>query len=298
LTILVLTALGLGVLHFGLLVLVSVIAGLMPSATGATWLMQCLSFPASQVSQSRQGEYGLLLWIGNSVLWGAGGCITSLMSWRLWGGKGLLVAITSVLAVALSILLAPMLRAPDWTQTVQQHWEDFEFRLPAVFAVSREENAHREAIHRNLFPDRPLPALAVQRWYFGYRPTSSGFPEYRAVVVAQSQREAQDVDAFVRSLQSQRDAQWSSARWQVVESGEGWRLERSELSSTPGAEVRGRLLRVFSTSPTAANAERGLWLGVVVREGVVPIPVLKQIFAGMLQSVRHPPPAPLLRPDN
>lgn len=248
-------------LHFISVWIVSFAAEVSGRHSGWKTAATVVGFPLSMLPQFLDGGLlALLLLVLQSLLWGAllyG--LALLLVHRLGSGP----AAVLLVCLALAGPALHYLRLPDPTEDWRQTWfGQHELRLSWVFEDSPEEQAINEAIQRGIEPGGPPPPTDRQRWYWGYESTLSGFPEYKAVIVA---AEAASIDrpAFIQLLGRQPAQGWSRPPevWQPLRQGAGWELTTFLPEPLPGAVAnleRERLLRIAGTAPVG-----GVWIGAM-----------------------------------
>lgn len=276
----------LGSAHFVVCLVVAVLAGLLANHEGLQAAYRILGFPANQLLPGDAAPKwtdwlviaGCSLGWG-TVLYGVGWGLHALAGWK---GVGAGVGVVGMVVVGGWIWLE--MRPEDLRKVGQQHFLGWEMRMPMAFRRSGEEEAHEVAIYRNLHGGEDPPVPVEERYYWRYRATASGFPEYRGVMVVMTEEAAGTEEGFLRVLQQQRDPRWTGARWAKVEERAGWRLERGELAPLPGqVTAPAGLWRIYGT-----GGRHGLWLGMVVAAQAMTREEAVGVFEAWAESVvRH-----------
>jgi len=272
----------LAAVHFALGFIVTLFAGLSNNPLLLA-LAQILNFPTTKFPAWLQDHpwlgfaaYGLTSFLFSLIICAA------VRQAAILGGLGAATGLVTLIFLALLIsTLALANPAPDWNSAAHRYLEDHYFFLPTPIRESAAEAENHYRIHQNLHPDRPYQPPTTGRWYWNYRSTLSGFPEYDAVVVASPASAEPTRQAFLAEVEEQRAQGWSRGQWQKVEDSERWTVETMLPRQDPlPPNERNRLLRVVAKEPS-----RGVWLALVALERKMTRPIAADILARAMDSV-------------
>ncbi len=173
---------------------------------------------------------------------------------------------------------------PNWNTQAHRYLEDFYFFLPEPLIESQIENDKYQTVFRSMHPDKRFRLPATRRWYWKYRVTLSGFPEYNAAVVATPASAAATRGDFLKHVADQAGGpSWVSSNWKQVSETDRWILETATPNRTSKASSeKNRLIRVVAKSPS-----NGVWIGLVAREKTMARDIATRIVERAMESV-HP----------
>ncbi|MFM9951949.1 MAG: hypothetical protein ACKV1O_28725 [Saprospiraceae bacterium] len=271
------------VAHFLLGLLVTLLAGL-SNHPFLLALSKILIFPSEQFPHFIQ-NHAILSYVcyGLSCL-----CIWFLicglvrLAYGLGGMKAAGMLSVVLAAAVIALLVALSSPPPDWNSAGHRYLKDHFFFLPHPILESAEERAMQFDIQTNADPDTPFVPPATGRWYWNYRNTSSGSPEYDAVVVASPVSAIATLNGFVLEVTNQRAQGWQAPIWDKIEESDRWILETALPDRSPlPANEKNRLIRVVAKNPSG-----GVWIGLVALQQKMSDEIAVGIVERAMDSVR------------